>query len=255
MITGTGQAVYRTACNQDGRREWQLIIAARAALDAHAVFEATHDTEPHSLIQDLVWTRWYHEVHLPAHHTWQAALDCLQILLGDQFPGRDGSGWFTLYLQTLIAAGPPTASRQLTRGDLYQPTRNLPALYRSAPTVTAARMHVRASRRSPGAGRWPGALHGGSGGEVSRPLSRCSGCCPLRPKGRIAGRQPVVPSSNREEVPMDVNFNSMLTQPGLASGGFDLDVSLLEISDTAGLVNITDDNCGSTCGACTTGVA
>jgi FxLD family lantipeptide len=37
--------------------------------------------------------------------------------------------------------------------------------------------------------------------------------------------------------------------------GFELDVTLLEIADPAGLVNITNDNCGSTCGACTTGVA
>ena len=39
------------------------------------------------------------------------------------------------------------------------------------------------------------------------------------------------------------------------SDGFDLDVSLVEIADPAGLVNLTDDNCGSTCGACTTNVA
>ncbi|WP_149829315.1 FxLD family lanthipeptide [Streptomyces tailanensis] len=37
--------------------------------------------------------------------------------------------------------------------------------------------------------------------------------------------------------------------------GFDLDVSLVEIADPAGLVNLTDDNCGTTCGACTTNVA
>ncbi|MDH6110198.1 FxLD family lantipeptide [Kitasatospora sp. MAP12-15] len=36
---------------------------------------------------------------------------------------------------------------------------------------------------------------------------------------------------------------------------FELDVTLLEVADSAGLVNITDDNCGSSCGACTTGVA
>ncbi len=40
-----------------------------------------------------------------------------------------------------------------------------------------------------------------------------------------------------------------------AADGFDLDVSLVEIADPAGLVNVTDDNCGSTCGACTTNVA
>ncbi|MFI8952189.1 FxLD family lanthipeptide [Streptomyces sp. NPDC053750] len=37
--------------------------------------------------------------------------------------------------------------------------------------------------------------------------------------------------------------------------GFDLDVSLVEVADPAGLVNLTDDNCGTTCGACTTNVA
>jgi FxLD family lantipeptide len=44
------------------------------------------------------------------------------------------------------------------------------------------------------------------------------------------------------------------TSPG-QSDGFDLDVSLLEVSDAAGLTNLTDDGCGSTCGACTTNVA
>lgn len=43
--------------------------------------------------------------------------------------------------------------------------------------------------------------------------------------------------------------------PTVPTAGFELDVTLLEVADPAGLVNITDDNCGSTCGACTTGVA
>ncbi|MFE1028293.1 FxLD family lanthipeptide [Streptomyces sp. NPDC058818] len=43
--------------------------------------------------------------------------------------------------------------------------------------------------------------------------------------------------------------------PVRTSDGFDLDVSLIEVADPAGLVNLTDDNCGSTCGACTTNVA
>lgn len=42
--------------------------------------------------------------------------------------------------------------------------------------------------------------------------------------------------------------------PG-TSDGFDLDVALIEVADPAGLVNLTDDNCGTTCGACTTNVA
>ncbi|MEV5984921.1 FxLD family lanthipeptide [Streptomyces sp. NPDC052051] len=41
----------------------------------------------------------------------------------------------------------------------------------------------------------------------------------------------------------------------LQPDGFDLNVSLLEVSDAAGLTNLTDDGCGSTCGACTTNVA
>ncbi|MFB6725573.1 FxLD family lanthipeptide [Kribbella sp. NPDC056345] len=54
---------------------------------------------------------------------------------------------------------------------------------------------------------------------------------------------------------MDMSTKNPVIQPGLASDGFDLDVSLLELTDTASMVNVTNDNCGSTCGACTTGVA
>ncbi|UYB39264.1 FxLD family lanthipeptide [Streptomyces sp. Je 1-4] len=39
------------------------------------------------------------------------------------------------------------------------------------------------------------------------------------------------------------------------SDGFDLDITLVEVADAAGLINLTDDGCGSTCGACTTNVA
>ncbi|MFJ3229916.1 FxLD family lanthipeptide [Streptomyces sp. NPDC086787] len=42
---------------------------------------------------------------------------------------------------------------------------------------------------------------------------------------------------------------------GTTSDGFDLDVALVEVGDTAGLISLTDDGCGSTCGACTTNVA
>ncbi|MFF7982872.1 FxLD family lanthipeptide [Streptomyces sp. NPDC007901] len=46
------------------------------------------------------------------------------------------------------------------------------------------------------------------------------------------------------------------TQPSAATpDGFDLDVTLVEIADVAGLINLTDDGCGETCGACTTNVA
>jgi FxLD family lantipeptide len=40
-----------------------------------------------------------------------------------------------------------------------------------------------------------------------------------------------------------------------SADGFDLDVSLVEVADSASLTNLTNDGCGSTCGACTTNVA
>jgi len=44
------------------------------------------------------------------------------------------------------------------------------------------------------------------------------------------------------------------TQVSPGADEFDLNVELVEVADPAGLVNITNDGCGSTCGACTTGV-
>ncbi|MDH6579389.1 FxLD family lanthipeptide [Kitasatospora sp. MAP5-34] len=38
------------------------------------------------------------------------------------------------------------------------------------------------------------------------------------------------------------------------SDEFDLDVRAVEVADVASLQVLTDDGCGSTCGACTTGV-
>ncbi|HXP21111.1 MAG TPA: FxLD family lanthipeptide [Streptosporangiaceae bacterium] len=54
-----------------------------------------------------------------------------------------------------------------------------------------------------------------------------------------------------------MNTSNTQVSPQNAQGmsDFDLDVTLLEIADPASLVNVTNDNCGSTCGACTTGVA
>ncbi|MWA04615.1 FxLD family lantipeptide [Actinomadura sp. LD22] len=43
------------------------------------------------------------------------------------------------------------------------------------------------------------------------------------------------------------------TRPADTDSAFDLDVRLLEIADPAGLVNVTDDGCTSTCGACVSG--
>jgi FxLD family lantipeptide len=51
----------------------------------------------------------------------------------------------------------------------------------------------------------------------------------------------------------DVMSDNTLCQDSAETADeFDLDISLLEMADPAGLVNVTDDGCGSTCGACTT---
>lgn len=90
-----------------GQCDWQLVIAARAALDAHGVLEATHDTEPSPRSDEAAWTRWQNEVHLPAHHAWQETIACLKILLGQEFPGREGAGWVTFCLRILTAESNP----------------------------------------------------------------------------------------------------------------------------------------------------
>jgi len=47
-----------------------------------------------------------------------------------------------------------------------------------------------------------------------------------------------------------------IKQPAaMADVDFDLDVRLIEHADGAALVYSTDDGCGSTCGACTTGAS
>ncbi|MFD7581818.1 FxLD family lanthipeptide [Kitasatospora sp. NPDC059817] len=41
--------------------------------------------------------------------------------------------------------------------------------------------------------------------------------------------------------------------PEAVGSEFDLDVRTVEAADSASLEVLTDDGCGSTCGACTTG--
>ncbi|GGZ98116.1 hypothetical protein GCM10010371_67300 [Streptomyces subrutilus] len=45
-----------------------------------------------------------------------------------------------------------------------------------------------------------------------------------------------------------------MDQPNAATTDFELDVTLVPVADEASQINLTDDGCGSTCGACTTGV-
>lgn len=47
----------------------------------------------------------------------------------------------------------------------------------------------------------------------------------------------------------------MTARDTTADEDFDLDVRVLEHADSAQLIYNTDDGCGSTCGACTTGAS
>lgn len=55
--------------------------------------------------------------------------------------------------------------------------------------------------------------------------------------------------------PQITDSTQVTPQGSGTTDAFDLDVSLVEVSDTAGLISLTNDGCGSTCGACTTNVA
>lgn len=48
---------------------------------------------------------------------------------------------------------------------------------------------------------------------------------------------------------------TQVSQEPTPADGFTLDVSLVEVSDPAGLISLTDDGCGATCGACVTNAA
>ncbi|MDG4803702.1 FxLD family lanthipeptide [Micromonospora sp. WMMD980] len=53
--------------------------------------------------------------------------------------------------------------------------------------------------------------------------------------------------------PLDVTDGSATGPMGDLAMAFALDVSVIEQGDLGGLVQLTDDGCGSTCTACTTG--
>ncbi|MBI3685783.1 MAG: FxLD family lantipeptide [Actinobacteria bacterium] len=52
-----------------------------------------------------------------------------------------------------------------------------------------------------------------------------------------------------------MSSSTLPQHPTVCTDGFDLDVTVLEVADPAGLVNVTDDGCTSTCGACVTNMA
>ncbi|MBU8857679.1 MULTISPECIES: FxLD family lanthipeptide [unclassified Micromonospora] len=53
--------------------------------------------------------------------------------------------------------------------------------------------------------------------------------------------------------PLDLTEGSGNGSGGNQAAAFALDVTVVEQGDLGGLVQLTDDGCGSTCTACTTG--
>ncbi|GJF30354.1 hypothetical protein KNE206_30540 [Kitasatospora sp. NE20-6] len=62
------------------------------------------------------------------------------------------------------------------------------------------------------------------------------------------------PQKHTQEEPTMAQKVIADTAAAAASDEFDLDVRLVEAVDVASLQVLTDDGCGSTCGACTTGL-
>jgi FxLD family lantipeptide len=108
-----------------------------------------------------------------------------------------------------------------------------------------------------GTGRWPCALvatwRTGEGTGLRLP-ARPAALCRTTGLGITATPQPFrgVGMTRSTGVPSSTQTTQQAPE---TSDGFDLDVSLIEVSDPAGLVNLTDDGCGSTCGACVTNAA
>lgn len=73
--------------------------------------------------------------------------------------------------------------------------------------------------------------------------------------GPCTAHAPTAPVESRERETI-MSITEVQTAPALPRGDeFDLDITTVEMADSASLINMTDDGCGSTCGACVTGAA
>jgi len=127
-----------------------------------------------------------------------------------------GWGSYALRLPGLAAAAPDSATTSVAT---------------QATSVNAADVHI--GSVSAREGGWAGSSHGAPDPHHS----------------------PAMAVGDLSEEGGNMSDSAMLTNPADVADDFDLDITLLEVADAASLIATTDDNCGSTCGACTTNAA
>lgn len=77
-----------------------LVLAAREALNTFEMLEAREDLAPDD--DEPVWLLWHHDSYHPAFRSWAKAMDNLELLLGDAFPGRHRPGeWISVCVRIL----------------------------------------------------------------------------------------------------------------------------------------------------------
>lgn len=78
----------------------ELEAIAGRALSACRRLELCMEWQP-ARREPARWSRWRTASYLPAHRSWVRAMDDLEALLGDRFPGRAGDGWARVCVQIL----------------------------------------------------------------------------------------------------------------------------------------------------------
>lgn len=71
----------------------QLVLAAREALDKFEALASCELREPRLATDQRRWLTWHYDSHQPARRAWAKAIDDLELLPGDDFPGRENTAW------------------------------------------------------------------------------------------------------------------------------------------------------------------
>ncbi|WP_109507496.1 hypothetical protein [Nocardioides speluncae] len=75
--------------------------AARRALNAIVILETVEDGEPSASAPDSEWEEWNRTSHRPAYRAWTQAMDRLEHMLGEDFPGRECRAWVPVCVRIL----------------------------------------------------------------------------------------------------------------------------------------------------------
>jgi hypothetical protein len=78
-----------------------VVSAAREALNTFVALENSEDHEPLSTAPNGDWDDWHRESYRPALRRWTRAMDQLEALLGEDFPGRECRSWVIVCVRVL----------------------------------------------------------------------------------------------------------------------------------------------------------